>query len=147
MKDKGRILCIDYGEARIGVAISDPTRTIAQAREHIANNCGAKALAAKIAGLASDSDAGLVVFGLPRKLDGSDGGSCTAIRALAAAIKDEFNIETALWDERFSTVSAENILIEADMSRKKRKEKIDSLSALIILQNYLDFLSMGVDER
>lgn len=139
--NKNKILCLDYGKVRIGVAVSDPTNTIANPRELIKNDCKQETLAAKIAKLAEENNASQIVIGLPKKLNGTDGGASFEIRQLASILKEKFNLETSLWDERFSSVSAENILIEAGFSRKKRKDKIDSLSAVLILQNYLDFLN------
>jgi len=138
---ENKILCLDYGKARIGIAISDPTNTIANPRTLIKNDCTTETLAAKIAKLAEENKATRIVIGLPKKLNGSDGGASTEIRNLARLLNEKFNFESILWDERFSSVSAENILIEAGFSRKKRKEKIDSLSAVLILQNYLDFIN------
>jgi putative Holliday junction resolvase len=144
MNDKGRILCVDYGTTRIGIALSDPTICFAQAKDYIKNDCKPEELAARIAKLAIDNGAKKIVIGLPKKLDGSDGGASERIRALKDLISGNFPIDVILWDERFSTVSAEKTLIEANMSRKKRKEKIDSLAAVIILQNYLDFISRDI---
>jgi len=141
VKGQGRILCVDYGTVRIGIAVSDLTRTFAQAKERIKNDCSPADLAARIAKIAGDCGASEIVIGNPVKFDGGDGRSSEDVRNLRDIITQNFSLKVILWDERFSTVSAEKTLVEANMSRKKRKDKIDSLAAVIILQNYLDFLS------
>lgn len=139
--NENKILCIDYGKVRIGIALSDPTKTIASPKNFIKNDIPAEELAAKIAKLAKENNVETIVFGLPKKLNGTEGGSSQEIRKLADILQEKHSFKIVLWDERYTTVSAENILIEAGLRREKRKEKIDSLSAVIILQNYLDFLN------
>ncbi|HOK03779.1 MAG TPA: Holliday junction resolvase RuvX [Victivallales bacterium] len=141
MNVNSRILCIDYGTVRVGLALSDPTRTIAQARGFIENNnSNLNQLAAKIANIAKENNVNTILIGLPKKLNGSDGRLSSDVKKIAEYLENEFKLNTVLWDERFSSISAENILIDAGVNRKKRKEKVDSLAAVIILQNYLDFL-------
>ena len=82
---------------------------------------------------------GALVLGLPINMDGSEGKRCQATRQFAADLLKEIDLPLAFWDERLSTFAAEELLIEADMSRKRRKDVIDKLAAAIILQGLLDF--------
>jgi putative Holliday junction resolvase len=140
MNHAGRILCIDYGSVRVGIAVSDLTRTFAQPKEYIKND-GLRLLSIKISELIRQTESSILVIGLPKRLNGSEGRETENIYSLKKIMEEDFSIETVLWDERLSTVSAEKALLESNMSRKKRKEKIDSVAAAIILQNYLDYIS------
>ncbi|MEW5723738.1 MAG: Holliday junction resolvase RuvX, partial [Thermodesulfobacteriota bacterium] len=91
--------------------------------------------------LVKEYDVGRIVLGLPRRMDGSLGPEAQRVLALASQLRSILGLEVITWDERLSTAAAERVLIEADLSRKKRKEVRDKVAAVIILQNYLDFLS------
>lgn len=130
-----RILGLDIGTKRIGVAVSDELALTARSLKTILRN-GYNIK--EILDIASEYKVDKIVVGLPLKLDGSVGESALISMEFTKKIKDEYNGSVVEWDERFSTKEAENIMIEADISRKKRKKSIDKLAAQIILQNYLD---------
>ena len=123
-----RILAIDYGDARIGLALSDESETLASPLGTYKSQSMRKDIDA-IAALAKEKDAGLIVLGLPINMDGSYG---------ERALEKVSGLKVVYKDERLTTVSAEKTLIECNMRREKRKQVIDTLSAQIILQSYLD---------
>lgn len=132
-----RLLGLDLGTKTIGVALSDVTRTIASSFETIART-RFKADAARLLDIAAKHDVGGFVLGLPRNLDGSEGPRAQATRAFARNLNRLSPLPILLWDERWSTMAAERMLIEADRSRKRRGEVIDKVAATIILQSALD---------
>lgn len=132
-----RILAVDYGEVRIGLALSDLTRIIASPYETYTRQNTQKDLQ-YLANLIEDKQVGLVVFGLPLNMDGSEGDRALKTRNFAQKLSELISCKITFQDERLSSVSAENILLTADVSRQKRKQVIDKLAATIILQEYLD---------
>lgn len=137
-----RIMGLDIGTKNIGVAVSDETCTLAQGRETISNS-GRDKICSRIEELIEEYKIEEVVVGLPVNMDGTEGKKAEESRKWAELIKDKFRINVVLWDERLSTKEAEDIMIVADMSRKKRKKKIDQLAAQLILQGYLDRRNRG----
>ncbi len=133
----GRLLGIDYGERRIGLAISDATGTIATPLEVVPGHDPQQA-AKQIAGLAQERDVTRIVIGLPMRMDGSHGPAAEKAKAFAERIEQHTTIPIQFWDERFSTLTAEQALIEGGARRDKRKQVVDKLAAQIILQHYLD---------
>ena len=132
-----KIVALDIGTVRIGIATSDIMEIIASAYEtYRRKNESADVL--YIANLVRNLDAGLVVIGLPLKMDGSEGQSAQMAKRFGSLLEKEISVPVCYQDERLSTVSAERVLIESGMRREKRKEKIDSLAATFILQTYLD---------
>jgi putative holliday junction resolvase len=133
-----RILSLDVGEKRIGVAVSDPSGTIAQGVK-VYNTSGSRAKdVAEIKELVREFDASLVVIGLPKNLDGSLGPKAKEIMRFADSVRDTTGVPVDLWDERFSTDEAHRIFDMAAIKRKKRRGSIDIMAAQIILQGYLD---------
>ena len=132
-----RILAIDPGSKRVGVALSDPTAIIAQALTTMPAEPAAT-LASRIAKLARDSEAARVVVGLPKRLDGSRGPEAKAAQALADAIRTESGLPVELVDERLTTVAAERSLIAGGMRRDKRRLSVDRVAATLMLQAHLD---------
>jgi putative holliday junction resolvase len=132
-----RILAIDPGSKRVGVALSDPTATIAQALTTMPAEPAAT-LASRIAKLARDTEAARVVVGLPKRLDGSRGPEAKAAQALADAIRTESGLPVELVDERLTTVAAERSLIAGGMRRDKRRLSVDRVAATLMLQAHLD---------
>lgn len=130
----GRILALDYGTARIGVAVSDALRITAQPLEVIA----ADEFASRFPAVLAERDVDLIVVGLPTSLDGSEGPSAAGARRLAARVTAMTEIEVELVDERFTTTSAERVLIEGNVRRRRRKEVVDKVAAAVILQGYLE---------
>ena len=130
-----KIMGIDIGEKRIGIAISDALGYTAQGVETYART--GEGDAAYIAAKAKELGASLVVAGLPLNMNGSEGPAVQSVRDFAALLT-ELGVEVAFQDERLTTVSAERFLIEADVSRKKRRQVVDKLAAVYILRAYLD---------
>lgn len=142
-----RILGLDVGEKRVGVAISDELGLIAQGIDVIERkNDGKDKDIDRICKIISDYKVTKIVAGLPKNMNGTLGPSGTAVKKYATKLQNTSGIEVDFWDERLTTVAAERTLLEADVSRKKRKGVIDKLAAVLILQNYLDF-KYTVDSR
>ena len=131
------ILCIDLGMARTGVAASDPSEFLASPVGTIEEK-NKKALLTKLAGIASERNAGRIVVGHPRNMDGSRGESALRAERLAAELERLTGLPVVLRDERLTTVSAAHILNETNTRGKKRKAVIDTVSAVVLLQEYLD---------
>ena len=132
-----KIIALDIGTVRIGIATSDIMEIIASAYE-VYRRKNLNEDVKYIASLVSKLEAGELVIGLPLKLDGSAGQSVDMAREFGEKLAELVNIPIVYQDERLSTVSAERILIESGVRREKRKDKIDSVAATIILQTYLD---------
>ena len=132
-----RRLGLDYGDRRIGVAVSDEFGWTAQAREVIGRT-NPEADIARIADLVRELGVKEVVVGLPKNMDGTIGRRGEICMAFADRLRERLDVPVVLWDERLSTVSAERTLLEADVSRKKRKQVVDKMAAAIILQHYLE---------
>lgn len=132
-----RALGLDVGRRRIGVALSDELGWTAQGLTVI-DNTDAAAAEESIRQLVAEHDVRLLVIGLPRRTDGSDGPEVQFVRAFGDALRQKLNVSVTYWDERFSTVQAERMLIESGMRRARRRQVIDQVAAGIILQSYLD---------
>lgn len=134
-----RIIGIDYGDKRIGVAISDPLGMIATG---IATINKGETFAQDIAELkkvmAQYQGIEEIVVGLPRMMSGAAGVQVEKVMKFVEALKQEFQLEIVTWDERLTTAAAERTLIEAGLSREKRRKVIDKSAAAAILQGYLD---------
>ena len=133
----GRVLGVDYGEARTGLAVSDTTRFLANGIGNVQGG-GLEKTAERVLEAAREQGAVAVVLGLPVNMNGTEGPKAARIRELAALIEREFPVY--LMDERMTTMSAARYLNETNTRGKKRKGVIDTLSAQIILQNALDRL-------
>jgi putative Holliday junction resolvase len=132
-----RILGLDIGSKRIGVAISDELGFTAQGLETISCKSPEQDAAA-IFRLTEKYSAEEIVVGIPYNMDGTVGPQAEKVRATIETIKQQVTIPIREWDERLSTAAAERVLLEADMSRSKRRKVIDKLAAVLILQGYLD---------
>jgi putative holliday junction resolvase len=132
-----RILALDHGTKRIGVAVSDETKTIAQPLEYIPAEPFADFLA-RLKQLLLEKEIDLVLVGLPRNMDGSYGPAALKVQTFVAALKDAITIRIKTWDERLTSSQANKILIQGNVRRDKRKEKVDKMAAAILLQSYLD---------
>lgn len=132
-----RKMCLDYGKARIGVAFSDLTQTIASA-DHIYKTQTEQKDLEYFAKLIAEKSVDEVVFGLPLQTDGSEGELCKIVRDFAGKLKEKTGVKLAFQDERYTSYEAEELLKEAKINWQKRKEFLDKVSAQIILQNYLD---------
>jgi len=128
---------LDFGERRIGVAVSDPGGQIARPLLVIERSSLRDDMA-RIAELVRSRRAQKVIVGLPLNLDGSLGPAARRARRFASALGRELALPIALWDERLTTVEAERALLASDRSRQRRKEVRDAVAASLILQSYLD---------
>jgi len=133
-----RYLGLDVGDARIGVAVSDETATLASGLETV-KRVGPRKDVNAVAELVRRLEVGQVVVGLPKLLDGSVGPQAQKVLAFMEQLKETVKVPIVTWDERFSSVAAEQALIEGDVSRRGRKGLVDKVAAVIILQNYLDY--------
>ena len=132
-----RILAIDYGSTRIGLALSDPTGTLARPLPFVPAKADPK-LARELAALAQKEQAELILLGLPRNMDGSQGEAAAKVRAFAAELEKATSIRVRLIDERLTTVQAGRQLHEAGRDTRQQRGKIDSEAAAVLLQGYLD---------
>ena len=132
-----RILALDVGDKRIGIAVSDPLGITAQWLETYVRKDEEQDVA-HILALARQYAPVKLLFGLPRNMDGSYGFQAEKVRAFAEAVLKEWDGEHDFYDERLTTAAAERVLLDADVSRKKRRGVIDKLAAVVILQGYLE---------
>lgn len=134
-----RIMALDYGSKTIGVAISDALKITAQGIETLKINEAIKDFKIKrIKELINEYDVDTIVVGLPKNMDNTIGFRGEATLNFVEILKNKVKINIIMQDERLSTMGAERVLLEADVSRKKRKQVIDKMAAVIILQTYLD---------
>jgi putative Holliday junction resolvase len=127
-----RILALDHGTKRIGVAVSDETKTIAQPLEYIAAEPFANFLA-RFKELLVEKEIDLVLIGLPRNMDGSYGPAAQKVEGFVAVLRSAITIPVKTWDERLTSSQANRILIEGRVRRDRRKEKVDKMAAAILL--------------
>jgi putative holliday junction resolvase len=132
-----RILALDHGTKRIGVAVSDETKTIAQPLEYIPAEPFADFLE-RLNQLIQEKEIDLILVGLPRNMDGSYGPAALKVQAFVAALQNAVTVPIKMQDERLTSVQANRVLIEGGVRRAKRKEKVDKMAAAILLQSYLD---------
>lgn len=134
------ILGFDYGEKRLGIAVSDLLWMVATSQKTIFRSNFSNDLAA-IKKLVEEKEIGAFIYGLPLQMNGEEGDTAAAVRKFAAAVAEQIPLPYAFWDERLSSRAMETFLIkEVDMSRAKRKQILDSSSAAYILQGALDAL-------
>jgi putative Holliday junction resolvase len=132
-----RILGIDHGTKRIGLAISDELGVIAQPLEFVPAEPFDKFLA-RLKEIIREKEVELLLVGMPRNMDGSYGPAALKVQEFVAVLGDTVGIPIKLWDERLTSAHANRFLIQANVRRDKRKEKVDKTAAAILLQSYLD---------
>lgn len=132
-----RVMGLDYGDRNIGVAVSDAFRWTAQGLTVVERRRDGGEVDV-LAELVSEHEVSEIVVGLPKNMNGSIGPRGDISIAFAERIGQKLGIPVHLWDERLTTVAAERTLLEADVSRRKRKQVIDKMAATLILQNFLD---------
>ena len=140
-----RYLGLDVGDRVIGVAVSDETGTIASGMPTL-RRVGPRKDVRAIAELIRKHGAREVVVGLPRRLDGSLGPQAQKVLAFMEDLRPAARVPVVPWDERFTSVVAEQALVEADVSRRGRKGLVDKVAAILILQNYLDYRKLAEAE-
>ncbi len=133
-----RVLALDVGDKRIGLAVSDALGITAQGLETYVRTGDLEKDAAYVRAVAERYRPVRLLFGMPRNIDGSYGFQAEKVRAFADAVLNGWEGEHAFYDERLSTVSAERVLFEAELNWQKRRKVVDKLAATIILQGYLD---------
>ncbi len=138
-----RYLGIDFGTKRLGLAISDEMGIIA-GKYGTLDSRGIKNDLSRIKDIIEKEGVQTVIVGYPRNMDGSSGDSAGKVEAFVKGLREIVDIPIETWDERLSSVSAEKLLIKGDVRRKKRKKVIDQVSAVIILQNYLDHQKFSI---
>lgn len=133
-----RIMALDIGTRRIGVAITDPLGMLAQPLTVIKRSSDAQAVA-EILQLLREYQVAELVIGLPRRTDGTEGPEAQAVREFAATVESRWSGPILWYDERLTTAGAEQVLLEADLSRMRRKQVVDQVAAALILQGYLEY--------
>mgnify|MGYP000835659679 CR=1 FL=1 len=132
-----RILGIDYGDARIGLALSDASATLC-GRAWTLTEWNLDRAVAAIADVVRTEGVERIVLGLPKNMDGTEGPRAELYRDFAALVEDTAGLRPVLWDERRTTVDAHRILFEAGKNARKRKKTVDAVAASLILEGYLD---------
>jgi putative Holliday junction resolvase len=133
-----RILAIDYGDRRLGLAISDPTGLIASGLPTIERSGPKEDVTDHLRRICQEQGVERIIVGLPINMDGSRGPRAEVSEQFAQALREELDMEVETWDERLTTAQAERAMLAADLSRKKRKKRRDQVAAQILLQSYLD---------
>ena len=141
-----KILAVDYGDARTGLAVCDRTELISTPLEQIEEKSMNKVADAVIK-KSQELDVGMIVIGLPRNMDGSEGSRATKTRKMGGIVIEAVDIPVKFWDERRTTVTAAAQLSEAGTFGKKRKAKLDSVSAAVILDSFLAWRKNHPDEE
>ena len=134
-----RILALDHGTVRIGVAVSDELKMVAHPLEFIPTEPFADFLV-RLRQLLKEKEVELLLIGMPRNMDGSYGPAAEKVREFIMVLKETIGVPMRVWDERLTTVQAHRLLGEAGMKAKDRKGKMDRSAAAILLQSYLDGL-------
>ena len=132
-----RVLAIDYGTKRVGIAVSDPTGIIAQPLEFILAEPADK-FWSRLDSILKEKEVGRIIVGMPRNMDGSFGPAAQRVEGFVGELRAKGPIPVQTLDERLTTRQAERVLIQGNTRREKRKEKIDQTAAAILLQSYLD---------
>lgn len=135
-----RVMAIDYGDARTGIAISDALGMLTGTTTVI-HSWNPEKTAQEIARLARGNGVERIVMGFPRNMDGSEGPRAELYRAFAAQVAQTAGMEPVLWDERRTTIEAHQILSAGNYHGKKRKNTVDAVAASLILEGYLSFLA------
>ena len=135
-----RVLAIDRGTKRMGIAISDELKMIAQPLEYIPAEPFAKFLD-RLKEILREKEVELIVVGLPRNMDGSYGPAALKVQEFVAALKSALTLPIQMWDERLTSAQANRFLLQGNVRRAQRKEKVDKTAAALLLQGYLDSLS------
>jgi putative Holliday junction resolvase len=141
-----RVMALDVGHKRIGVALSDPGQVLASSLQVIERK-GTQRDLDTVVQLVQEHRVGKIVVGYPRSLDGTVGQQARVVERYAAVLEEKLrylslDVPVVLWDERFSTVTADRLMAEAGRKGRERRERIDAVAAAVILQDYLDALKV-----
>ena len=142
-----RVMALDVGHKRIGVALSDPGQILASSLQVIERKGLQRDLAAVVQ-LVREHGVGKIIVGYPRSLNGTVGRQAKVVERYVAVLEEKLrgsslDVPVVLWDERFSTVTADRLMAEAGRKGRERRERIDAVAAAVILQDYLDALGVG----
>jgi putative Holliday junction resolvase len=132
-----RILALDHGTKRIGIAVSDELKIIAQPLEFVPAEPFAVFLK-RLKELLAEKEVEMVLVGMPRNMNGSYGPAAAKVEEFVAALRVAVTVPITTWDERLTSAQANRFLIQGNVRREKRKEKVDKMAAAILLQSYLD---------
>jgi putative Holliday junction resolvase len=135
-----RILGIDHGTRRIGIAISDELKMIAQPLEWLPAE-PVENVWERLKTLLREKEVELILIGMPRNMDGTYGPAAQKVEAFISQLRQHLGVPVKTWDERLTSVQANRVLIQGNMRREKRKEKVDQMAAAILLQSYLDVVA------
>lgn len=133
----GRLMGLDVGDKRLGVALSDELGLTAQPHKTLERK-NTRQDFEQLRGIVKEYQVVAIVVGLPRNMNGTMGRQAGLVSDFAGKIEKDLGVPVILWDERLSTVAAERVLLDADVSRAKRKNRVDRIAAALILQGYLD---------
>ncbi|MCM1258260.1 MAG: Holliday junction resolvase RuvX [Roseburia sp.] len=144
-----RILGLDFGDHTVGVAVSDPLGITAQGVEIIRRKSPGKLrqTLARIESLVSSYRVEKIVLGYPKNMNGTEGERCEKTKEFKEMLKRRTGLPVELWDERLTTVAADKIMTESNISGERRKEYVDEIAAMLILQGYLERLSNQSEEE
>ena len=134
-----RILALDHGTKRIGVAVSDETKIIAQPLEYILTEPFA-AFLERLKKIIIEKEIEFILIGQPRNMDGSYGPAALKVEAFVGVLKTAITVPIKMWDERLTSTMANKALIQGGVRRDQRKEKVEKMAAAILLQSYLDVI-------
>ena len=141
----GRVLGIDFGERRVGLALSDPGGLIAQGLETIETKSTGESLES-IAAIVEAEQVLEIVLGMPVNMDGTTGDMAGKVETFAGRLRERVSCEVRTWDERLTSISAQRAMNEMGMETRGNKGSLDRIAATLLLQNYLDFRRKAVDE-
>lgn len=133
-----RILAVDYGDARTGIAVSDNSEFLASPVGTI-KEYNAERLAQKVADISREQNAGEIIVGLPINMNGTEGPRAEKCREFGDMLRELVDVEVKMWDERSTTVTAHQFLNETNVRGKKRKAVVDTVAATVILESYLAY--------
>ncbi|MET3682500.1 putative Holliday junction resolvase [Alkalibacillus flavidus] len=134
-----KVLGLDVGEKTIGIAVSDALHFTAQGIETLKwNEDNYESVKDKMSRIIQEHEISKIVVGFPKNMNGSVGERGEVSQEFASYLEETYELPVVLWDERLTTMAAERVLLDADMSRQKRKQVIDKMAAVMILQSYLD---------
>ncbi len=134
-----KILAVDYGDSRTGLAVSDPSELLATPITPQIEERSMGKVADRVVAVAKEKGAEMIVLGLPRNMDGTEGARAQKSRKLGGMIEEKSGLPVRMWDERQTTITAAGILSENGTFGKKRKAVLDSVSAGVILENYMSW--------
>lgn len=137
-----RILALDHGTVRIGLAVSDEMKLFAQPLEYLPAEPFAEFIQ-RLKAIVKEKEVDLIVVGMPRNMDGSYGPAAQRVREFVIALKEAIPMPIRTWDERLTSVTANRLLSEGNVRGEKRKEKVDKVAAAVLLQSYLDSAALN----